>query len=678
MKLIRLQFISVVLIGVLLSWQCVDPPAEPVMPTWDVDVSLPLGSTDYELKELIENNPDLLSVDGDGTIIYSFSDSMQNAPFGDVLSIQPVPATFTFEVGKYTLSPDDIEFDVEVGEYLGLPAGYEGSSPGVEPTTINDLMPEIESIQYMVVESGRAFLTLRNESGVPVEVHDGVTVTNTDDGSHVGNFNYSEIIEPGDTAQAYVDLFDARLYRQLEYDFTFSSPEEDYVEIPDEPVLGFKLEYEELLVKEAVARLPEQELAGKYDGVIVLDDSTYISEVLFSSGVMELYVENSIDVDVPVIFTIPELRSRDNPSQQYSISETLQRGSVNSYVIDMRDWMIRNNSPKNDLSYEVRLGTIEETDDFRTFSSTDAIEGALRTQDPPDNELVIERIEGIIPPTEYKVDETIELDVGEFSDTFEGDVIFGDVRLNLGLFFDGGFNAIADMYIFGENEHGVRDSVAIPSEQQYINAGNWSNVILDKNNCDINEFLSTFVPHFPEELSMRGNIIVNPDHEPGFIDVKSSLASSILFEVPFNFGIQNGLVRDTLSIGGEDDDVDRDSFDYFNYGRLYFETENNIPAGMDLEINLLDTDGNVMRNFSGIGVEPAPVDLLGRANGTAERDVRVLELTGEDIEILRQAEMTELLLYLNTDNSVDSVIFQSTDSINIKMYATFNVRADFN
>jgi len=679
----KIIFTSIIAVGVLLSWQCIDPPAEPILPTWDTDISIPLANRVYLLEELVQKNPDLLGVDEYGVLVYSFSDTVVNTPFGDLIRLSPERADFSFDVGSYTLTPDDVEFEVSVADYLEVEHPYEGPSPGVAPVYLTGDIPEVESIQYMIIESGEARLTMRNETGMPVEIEDGLRIRNSDDGSEVAHFDYEGIIDPEETVTSAVDLEDIRVYRDMEYSFEFSSPSSDYVEIPDDPVLSFTLGFDDLEVSEAEARIPGQELAGSFNGEIVIDDSTFITEAWFSQGILNFTIENSIDLDIPFTISIPDLRSRDNPSQTYSISRTVPRGSEDAFSISLQEWMIQTSTVTNSLSYTVRLGTIEETGDFRTFNAADQLNGTINQNESSGDELIVEQIEGIIAPTEYAVFERVNLNIGEAADYFEGDITFSDVRLNLDLFFDGGYDALADIYIIGENKDGVRDSLMIPDDQRLIVAQDPSTIILDESNSTIAEFLSTFTPNLPDELIITGNLLVNPLYEPGYIDVTNKLQTSIHFDVPFDIGIRDGIVSDTLAIGEADDDIDRDIFDYINHGRMYFETDNGIPAGMDLRIQLLNGEGAVLRAFPlegkpAIAIKSAPVNSVGFVNGTSGKDVRTLELTRDDIQMLRQADKSELLLGINTNNERETVKFTSQDSIRIKIYATFNVRADFN
>lgn len=680
----QLQYIFILLFGVLLSWQCMDPPAEPLLPTWDTDVSLPLANREYLLKELVERNPDLLGLDENGVILYSFSDTVENEPFGDLLRLTPEPTDFSFEVGAFTLRPDDIDFDVSVGGYLGLPAGHKGPSPGVDPVVITGALPEVQSMRYMILDTGEVHLTMTNESGVPVELQDGLRIRNSDDGSLVVHFIYNEVIEAGETVTVVEQLGETRVYRNMEYDFQFSSPPNENVEIPDDPQLACTLSFDVLEVREADAQIPSQALAGEFNGEIVLDDSIYMTELLFSHGVLDFVIENTVDLDIPVTVTIPDLLSRDDPSQAYRFSETLTRGSIASFSIDASQWMIRTSSLSNSLSYSIKLGSVSSTDEFIEFRATDSMDGTISPQDSPDDEFVIEYIEGVITPTSYEISERVELDLGEITDYFEGDITFGNVRFNLGLFFDGGFDALANLYIVGENKHGVRDSVAIPHDQRFISGHDWSIIVLNESNSNIVDFFSAFVPNFPEELHITGDLLVNPNYEPGYLDVASELQSSIHLDVPLDIGIRDGVVTDTLAIGtDDDDDFDRDIFDYVNHGRLYFETDNGIPAGMDLRMQVINSEGEVLRAFPveespAIAIKAAPVDESGFVNGTSGKDVRILDLTEEDIQILRNADKAELFLGIYTNDGRETVKFCSRGSVQVKIYATFNMRADFN
>jgi hypothetical protein len=682
-KVNRLILVPLVFCLIIASWQCIDPIYQPILPTWDADVSLPLGSQQYTLIELVDKNPGLIRVDETGMLIYSFSDTTQHNPFGDVLRLEVEPADFSFEVGLFTLSPSDVDFDVAVGDYIGLPPGYSGPSSGVLPTPLSGTMPAVESLHYMVAKSGSVSLSFTNKSGVPIEIPNGVTVTNTDDGSVVGHFFFPGVIEPGDSTQSTIALENTRIFRTMAYQFSFSNPPAESVNIPYYPVLAFTVEFKELQANEAEAQLPSQTLANHFEGTIVIDDSTYISRVDFMQGTLELFIQNTADIDIPVTIIFPDLRAKGNQSRQYSTVTTLSRRSVNTLSLDLKNWVLHNSDLTNSLVYRVQPGTIDATPDYRTIHASDAIDGHLKCDESPSGKLVVERIEGVIPPTRYEVSEYVHLGIGDVANFFEGSVQFKDVQMSLGLRMAGGFDALANLRIIGENRYGVRDSLFLPADQSYISAGGWANIIMSKTNSAVVDFVNSFIPHLPEKLLIAGELIVNPGYAAGSIDVRDVLTTSVRLDVPFDFGIRDGMVRDTLLVGDKDADLDREIFDYLNYGRIYFETENGLPIEVDLRINLLDKNGVAMRQIPVQGEPPvsikaAPVDSQGFATGTTGRDIRVLDLTREDIRVFRDCEMTELILYLNTNNETDTVVFRSQDSIRVNIFTTFSVKANFN
>ncbi len=679
----RVSIIFLILCIVVFSWQCIDPPLGPILPTWDVDVSFPLGNQHYIMKKLVEKNPGLINVDDNDILFYSFLDTLQNKPIGSIIRLKPEPSEFTLTVGTLPLSPPDLDFGVAVGEYIGLQAGYSGPSPGFAPVVVSGEMPPVETVNYMIVDSGRMSISVINKSGVPVELPDGFSVVNRDDGTAVGYATFNEVIEPGDSARVSFTLEQTRVYHKLEYRFAFSSPEDDFVIIPDESKLGLSIRFDEIIVNDAEARISDQTPSAYYNGTIVVDDSTYISEARFSGGFMEVNFENMAEIDLPVTIAFPALRARNNLSQRFSRTLTLSPGPENNFSIDMRDWIVYGNESKNSLNYTVRFESLNTANDFGRFRSTDTIRGELRTRNSPHDFFVVEWIDGIISPKQYDIDLQFDLQLGEIADIFEGEVEFDDVQLTLGLFLTGGFNASANIYIVGKNKHGVSDSLLIPEEKRKITAGDWSIINFTKMNSRINDFLNTFSPHFPDELFITSHLVVNSDYESGNIDVNDALTVSLEMEVPFQFGLNEGVVRDTLTVGNNGDDLDRDLFKYFNYGQMYFETVNGMPVEMNLRINLLDENGMILRQLPlsdepPVAINAAPVNSSGYATGTTGRDVRMLELSEEDIRILQETDMTELMLFLNGTDKDRTVVFRSQDSVKVNIFATFNVKPDFN
>jgi hypothetical protein len=675
------------LIGLLvvLSWQCVDPPAEPVMPTWDVDFSLPLANRIYTLEEIIEKNPNVFYPDESGTIVYSFSDTVQNEPLGERIRLKPGPTDFSFEVGLFSLETDDVRSTVPMSSHLPYPGGYTGTSTGVDPVQIGGALPAIDEIEYMVFESGTVVLELVNNSGVPVRFPDGFHLHNVDDGVTVGRFTYPGIIQPNESIVSTLTLENTRVYQSLTYAFVFSSPPEDEVTIPPDPALDLTLRFEELEVIEASARIPGQIFPGSFDGSFIIDDSTFIRHASFEQGGLELRVVNDIDVDIPVTLTLNEFFRVSNPSQQFRYTTHLSRQSDQSVYIDLREWIIDTGTSEatNTFSYNLTLGEIAETDDYRTVRASDVVGGKIRPLEPPHQELVVDRMEGRMAPTPFDVSELIELDLGEVPDFLEGDFTYGNVKLELGLLLNGGFDVDIDVHLVGINRYGKQDSLEIPTDRQRLSAGAWNTIVFDSENSRINEFMRSFAPNFPEEFLVVGTAVVNPDFADGFVDQRDYFNTSVDLTIPFNFGIRDGIVRDTLAIEDGDDDIDREVFDYFNYGTMYFESVNAIPLGMELRLCLLDERGAVLREFPlehhpAIGILAAPVDESGLVSLPADRDIRFLELTSEDIVLIRQADQTELILHINTTDGSEKVIFSVDNYLHLKIFATFNVHADFN
>jgi hypothetical protein len=655
------------------------------MPTWDVDFSLPLANRIYTLEEIVEKNPDVLYPDETGAIIYSFSDTVRNEPLGDRIRLEPVSTDFSFAVGLFSLETEDVRFTVPMSSHLPYPGGYSGTSTGVDPLQVGGALPPIDEIEYMVFESGTVALELVNNSGVPVRFPDGFHLHNADDGMTVGVFTYPDIIQPNESIVSTLTLEDTRVYQSLTYTFGFSSPPEDEITIPPNPALELTLRFEDLEVIEASARIPGQTFPGSFTGSFIIDDSTFIRHASFEQGGLELRVVNEIDVDIPVTLTLNEFFRVSNPSQQFRFTTHLSRQSHQSFSIDLREWMIDTGTAEatNTFSYSLTLGEIGETGDYRTVHASDAVGGEIRSLEPPQHELVVERMEGRIVPTSFEVSELIELDLGEVPDFLEGDFTYGNVQLELGLLLNGGFDVDVDVHLVGLNRYGMQDSLEIPIDRRRLSAGAWNTIVFDSENSRINEFMSSFAPNFPEEFLIVGSAVVNPDFADGFVDQRDYFNTSVHLNVPFHFGIRDGIVRDTLAIGEGGDDIDREVFDYVNYGKMYFESVNAIPLGMELRLCLLDERGAVLREFPlehhpAIAILAAPVDESGLASLPADRDIRFLELTSEDIALIRQADQTELILHINTTDGTEKVVFSVDNYLHLKIFATFNVRADFN
>jgi hypothetical protein len=679
----RKYFFVSILVGVALSWQCIEPPVEPILPTWDVDLSLPLMHREYTLEELVDKNPDILSVDDNGTLVYSLSDTLADEPIGEIMTLHPEPSVFAFEAGTFILDLPDVQFQAPVHEHV--PAGLSGTMEPVGSAMVSGFIPEIGSIDYMVAETGSIALQLVNTTGLPVEIPGGVELRNADDNALVGIFNYPGIVAAGGSVTAAAPLDGVRVYRYLTYRFTFSSPGTESGTTPSDPSFDFTLSFVDVKVREAHAQIPEQTLDSGYDGAIVVDDSTYFREMAFSGGAMAFSIRNVLDLELPVIVTVPDLYQRNNPAEQYQETRLLHRYGSEAFVIDMKDWLLRteNGELKNELAYTIRPGAMAATHDYRTIRSDDTIDGELSVMENENMGLAVESMDGILPVSRYPVDDRpITIDLGDVGRMFEGNVTFGSAELSLDLSFNGGFESDAEIHIVGTNDRGIRDSLSIPPDLRRVPGGEPVTIVLDGDNSTINEFLGGFMPGFPNALTVAGDIVVNPDGSDGTLDAGNALTAEMRLSIPFDVGIQGGIVRDTIAIGGSSDGIDREAFDYINYGTMYFESTNGIPVDMEMRMHLIDGMGVVLRELpvSGqpaIDIAAAKVDGSGKVVEPTDPEIRMLELGPADIQALRESDSAVLLLLLNTADN-DNVLFRTDDFVKIRIFATFSVRADFN
>ncbi len=669
----------------LLAWNCIEPPLEPKLPTWDVALSLPVVNRTYTLAELLENNPDLLTADVNGLLMFSTTDTLESYRFGDVLVMDPVSDHFDFEIGVFELNPSPVQFKVPLEDHIPYAPLYEGPSEGVAPSTITGTIPPIESIEYMICREGTVGIHLENRSGIPLEFPDGLTIRNSDDLSVLVHFPVDGLVAQGE--QRYVEsaLVDSRIYRTLEYEFTFASPPASGIAVSSNPDVAFTINFHGLSVEQARARIPEQKFDGGVSQEIEIEDSTFIKRATFSEGRIEVQLHNGVDMVIPVTLRMDDLRMRIDSGIRFSSDLILQPNSSASVSIDLREWMIftESNTLIERIPYVVETGTIIPADDYSTVSAHDKVTGSVSFGDGRGRGPVIDSIEGRIKPTRHSVNNEFVLDIGNLEKNFDGEVTFADARLSLDLFLNSGYDAHTDFRILGENKYGVRDSLVVPANERRLTAGARNTIVFDKTNSRINEFLAAFVPDFPEQLVIVGEATINPDYTEGQVDTHSSIDMAMTVDIPLHIGIKNGVVRDTVNIGGFDGTFDREQFDYINQGKIYFESVNGVALGFGLRLCLLDRYNMVLKEFPvegqmPIGIAPASVNKDGLVSGEGQKDIRHLDLTNSDIEIFRYADRAALIIDIETDETIETSYFRTSDSLRMKIYGSFSLKADFN
>jgi hypothetical protein len=192
--------------------------------------------------------------------------------------------------------------------------------------------------------------------------------------------------------------------------------------------------------------------------------------------------------------------------------------------------------------------------------------------------------------------------------------------------------------------------------------------VADKNNSSLPELISML----PEEINFSGTAVmttsVKKSLEDNYLFAGNRFTGSLEVEIPLEFRANNLQFTDTTENFMKTKSSDGDNPvkpEDFEFMRIDITAKNGFPLGVSVKLSLFNSSDNTIKstvNASGI-LEPAPVDVNGKANGFTE--------TSTSIEFSKE--------FFNSIDAADKIIFQFTmvttgnGSKDVKIYSDYSL-----
>jgi hypothetical protein len=188
----------------------------------------------------------------------------------------------------------------------------------------------------------------------------------------------------------------------------------------------------------------------------------------------------------------------------------------------------------------------------------------------------------------------------------------------------------------------------------------------------------------PKTFFLNSTGTINPNYTIGTVADTDKISGRILFDIPANIGIQGGVIRDTVEIGGESDDggnkvkLDSTMIDKIRSGNLSFTFRNGIPARIRASIILLRSDFTVIQRFPSSGpvnVSTSQVGEDGFSSIPVHSQLNV-PLNRSEVDNINRAKYAVLEIQMDTPPASPAVKFRSNDLIQVRIFGTFNYRME--
>jgi hypothetical protein len=672
---------------VFLMTGCFNDPLEPVVPRWDVNLTIPLVNRTYTLAEVVRKNPGILQVGVGNEIIYASSPQLVPTIAGNVISIAPPDTAVRVKFGKFSVSAAPLTIPMSLS---WLPPGVTIPVPDTT-VDISDLRDSIATFQSVTFASGTMSLTLINNLPLPMDVVNPIQLLDGE-GQLVATFTFTPPqIEAHSQATASDDLAGKRMTSAFRVTsirlHTPGSPTP--VTIPGGDLLVARLSTANAKARQAVfAEIPAQRLQDNDTARVTLDDSTLVQEMRIASGRLDFNFTNRVDLDMLFKFQLDEVQRNSSgfyiPFEDSVFLPSLGSGS---YTLDLGG--VRFRSLDGDLMRTLRLvsSVILPGASGRpvTVNDTDKIEIHMTRSAP----IIADTAVGVLKPTWIGVDKAMRVDFGDLPTRFSGQLNIPAASLGIRTSSSLGFPCDLFVRIGARRSSGDSAFISIPAEQRRLDVGE---DVVQFDATAVGQFLSQFSGRLPDSLRVTGTVLVNPPdvYTPtlagvGAIGRNSSLAGRLDLQVPLMLGIVSGTYGDTLVIGDstgdgrKDFDLNKDRINDVNSGSLYIEIENGMPLQVGVQMRLLDSLQRslllVPQNGSTVGTAAASVDPQGNVTVPAH----TTSSFSLDQSEVRQFNPTEFVTYavsLTTTPGSPAVRFRTTDYLRVRIWSRLSYRVN--
>ena len=682
----RLLVCASIILSSVVSLNCFNDSLGPVLPSWDVNLTLPLVNRSYSLSEIIRKDSSILRAGVGGEIMYSLSEPLQPTSVGDLLSLSLRDTSQSVKFGAFSVTSPDLVVPMDI------PWLPQGATVQVPDTTfpIEDLHDTITSFERVTFARGTINLTVRNNLPVPIEAVTPVVLLN-EQNEVVATFTFNPpTIAPNSSRTASDDLSDKTLDNVVHLTgIIFHTPGSAVpVQLPMGSQLVATLSTSNLRARQAIlANIPSQRLTDNDSARVLLDDSTLVKEVRIRSGGFTLSFQNHISLNLLFKYRFTELEkylAGNYVPHEDSVYLPAQ-GSGQKFV-DLSNQRIvsRTANPLRSLvvisSVILPVGSISPV----TVNDTDKVSISMTSTSP----IIADSVVGVLKPTWVDVNRSIRVNFGEFPTRFGGQLNIPSAAFALGSLSR--FDFPLDMYVqvaAVKNATGDLAYLRLPVSSRRLQPGADS---IAFNASEVGQFLSQFSGSFPDSFRISGRLLINPPdaYNPnvfGRIGEHSSFGGRVHLDVPLMLGIVDGMYNDTVAVGDTTGDgrrdyqIDRNRLRDVNSGKLYIEIENGMPIQVGLGMRLLrgTKEGLLRLPQSGVPVTITPASVNGQGDVVAPtRSTSVLELSEQDIRQFDPAELLSYTIGLQTTPGSPAVRFKTADYVRIRVWSGMSYRVN--
>lgn len=559
-------------------------------PEFDKKISLPLLDERYYASDIADTTDDYIIAVINDSMQFSITEDIETQKVGDALKIEIEPQTYEEKLGKIKVdSTGEAQANVDISkatgtiEHLPVPPMYDLPPLSTVFTPFSN-----QNIEYVVIDSGYAYLTVYNGTEIPLSSaypEHYMTLKICSEGEQVIEYTFEGSLNPYSTITDSVDLSGKTVYatnNTLQLTLTTDGTGDEPASINEGDSVTVKFNIGRMQVSEASAKLPEQyeELNEAYS-IIDQTGEIQLKEAVIDSCICALNLENTFPITANISIIFDELFDTSDDNYQFDIN--IPAHSSTDTLLDLSGFKISSDAILDSLHFQFIINT-EPTDGFVEIAATDYVFTSISL-----GEVKFEKILGIVNNKKIELEDIgEEIDIEDLPENMEGMLEFQNVELiitiNNGIELGGLLNGRLRGY---NDDTGESAEVVITDE--LVEPQGTTEIIIDEGVSD----LINIIPQRIVGDSLY--VIVGNGTSIASITQEDSISGSFTLRTPFEFIINDkeGIRPDSVEHVEMDEDARETIGDHLNEVNLVLTAENTFPFGARIDVYFATEEDSV-------------------------------------------------------------------------------------
>lgn len=641
-------------------------------PKFDKKISLSLMDERYYASDIADTTDDYIIAVNNDSMQFSITEDIETQKIGDELKIEAEPQFYeekldTIRVEETGESKAGIKMLDAMGvtdEINDQPIPPLYNLPWVEAAFSAF---ENDNIEYVIIDSGYGFVTIINDTDLPIGSSDSDPTHQTKIEIYGQSITTDNLIldllidppiSPGESRSFGIDLAGKKIYGEnfLNAKITSDGTEGEPIDISHQDSVIVKFGTGEITIIEGKAKLPEQ-YERSTEAISIMDQAgeVQLQNAVVDSCVCAIHLENRLPIAGNISILFEELLDTSDKPYQFDID--IHAASITDTLLDFSGFEIRSGTGNilDSLHFQYAIN-IDSTDNFVEISTTDYVSLNISL-----GEVKFEEITGRINHKKIELEEIEEeLDIEDLPENIEHMLDFQNVELVITINNDIDIGGQLYGRLTGYNDDtGEEAEVNI---DEFIQPSSTTEIIID-------EGVSELINIIPQRIVGDSLYVIIDGGDIVSITSEDSISGSFTLRTPFEFIINDkeGIRPDSVEHVEIDEDVRETIGDHLNEVTLNLTADNSFPFGLQIDV-FFATEKDSVYDSPDYRVD----SLIVRPGSEQEASMNelVIELGRDAIEVFTNPDV-----YIGVELAVqgsdgETVILRPSDNIRLHGYLT--------